>query len=67
MLNQKILEEIQSVPEEYLDELCELIHNFRVKRQPSQNPELRQPGLLQGRLGQAFFDPLPEEEIQQWE
>ncbi|MGI0494113.1 hypothetical protein ACN4EG_20200 [Alkalinema pantanalense CENA528] len=68
MLNHsKILQEIQSVPEEYLDELYELIHNFRTHlKQPKQH-EPRQPGLLKGKLGEAFFEPLPEEELQQWE
>lgn len=27
----------------------------------------RQPGLLKGQLGDAFFDPLPEEELRAWE
>jgi len=27
----------------------------------------RTPGLLSGKLGDAFFEPLPEEELQQWE
>jgi hypothetical protein len=27
----------------------------------------REPGLLKGKLGQAFFEPLPEEELQLWE
>jgi uncharacterized phage-associated protein len=27
----------------------------------------RTPGLLKGQLGDAFFEPLPEEELQQWE
>jgi hypothetical protein len=26
----------------------------------------RQPGLLKGQLGKAFFDPLPEEELSAW-
>jgi hypothetical protein len=67
MLNPKILEEIQSVPEEYLNELYEVIRDFRVKHQLPQNSEPRQPGLLKGQLGEAFFEPLPEEELQGWE
>jgi hypothetical protein len=67
MLNSKILEEIQAVPEENLDELCELIHNFRLRLNPPPKSPPRQPGLLKGRLGEAFFEPLPEEELQQWE
>ena len=27
----------------------------------------RPPGLLSGQLGDAFFEPLPEEELEQWE
>jgi len=27
----------------------------------------RRPGLLSGRLGEAFFEPLPEEELERWE
>ncbi len=27
----------------------------------------RTPGRLKGKLGEAFFDPLPEEELKQWE
>ncbi len=32
---------------------------------PDQSP--RTPGLLSGKLGDAFFEPLPEDELQQWE
>lgn len=65
MLNHsKILQEIQSVPEEYLDELYELIHNFRTQIKQPQKQEPRQPGLLKGQLGEAFFEPLPKEELQ---
>jgi len=31
------------------------------RRQP------RTPGLLKGKLSEAFFEPLPTEELQQWE
>ncbi len=33
----------------------------------SHNPQFRIPGLLTGTLGNAFFEPLPEDELQQWE
>ena len=33
----------------------------------SHEPAKRQPGRLAGRLGEAFFDPLPAEELQAWE
>jgi len=32
-----------------------------------EDPPPRQPGLLKGEIGEAFFDPLPEEEIEAWE
>ena len=66
MLIQKIVEELQDIPEEKLTELYNIIHYFRLglnqeRRQP------RTPGLLKGKLSEAFFVPLPEEELQQWE
>ncbi|MBS3026576.1 MAG: hypothetical protein HCA25_05630 [Dolichospermum sp. DET50] len=66
MLIQKIVEELQDIPEEKLTELYNIIHYFRLglnqeRRQP------RTPGLLKGKLSEAFFEPLPEEELQQWE
>lgn len=30
-------------------------------------PTQRQPGRLKGKVGDAFFDPLPEEELDAWE
>ncbi len=30
-------------------------------------PALRRPGLLHGEVGEAFFEPLPEEELEAWE
>ena len=66
MLIQKIVEELQDIPEEKLTELYNIIHYFRLglnqeRRQP------RTPGLLKGKLSEAFFEPLPTEELQQWE
>jgi hypothetical protein len=29
--------------------------------------EARRPGLLEGQVGEAFFDPLPETELEAWE
>ena len=34
---------------------------------PLESPEPRRPGLLHGRVDDAFFDPLPEEELVAWE
>ncbi len=34
---------------------------------PLQAPTKRTPGIAKGRVTDAFFDPLPEEELGQWE
>ncbi|NJL43559.1 MAG: hypothetical protein HC935_10325, partial [Pseudanabaena sp. SU_2_4] len=58
--------ELQDIPEDKLAELYDLIHYFRLglELEPVQP---RTPGLLAGQLEDAFFEPLPEEELQQWE
>ncbi|MFB6277500.1 MAG: hypothetical protein ABEI32_15290 [Halothece sp.] len=66
MLIQKIMQELQNIPEDKLWELYDIIHNFRLGLEQENNPP-RTPGLLNGKLGDAFFEPLPEEELQQWE
>ncbi|MGP1385443.1 MAG: hypothetical protein ACTS2F_17910 [Thainema sp.] len=66
MLIQQILQELQALPEEKLAEIYDLIHYFRLGLNQEIN-EPRIPGLLTGQLGDAFFEPLPEEELQQWE
>ena len=66
MLIQKIVQELQDIPEEKLAEIYDLIHYFRLGLGKTQL-QPRTPGLLAGKLGDAFFDPLPEEELQQWE
>ncbi|MEM9163104.1 MAG: hypothetical protein AAGC54_08545 [Cyanobacteria bacterium P01_F01_bin.4] len=66
MLIQKIVQELQGIPEEKLVELYDLIHYFRLGL-GQEIHQVRTPGLLTGQLGDAFFDPLPEEELQQWE
>jgi hypothetical protein len=44
----------------------DLIHYFRLGLgQEKQQP--RTPGLLTGKPGDAFFEPLSKEELQQWE
>lgn len=66
MLIQRILQELQALPEEKLAEIYDLVHYFRLGlSHESDSP--RTPGLLVGKLGDAFFEPLPEEELQQWE
>ncbi|MBD2297712.1 hypothetical protein [Nostoc sp. FACHB-190] len=74
MLIQKIVQELQNIPEDKLAEIYDLIHYFRLglnreTAQPLTISELepRTPGLLTGKLSDAFFEPLPEEELQQWE
>ncbi len=66
MIIQKIYQELQDIPEDKLAEIYDLIHYFRLglgqeKIQP------RIPGLLTGTLGDDFFEPLSEEELQAWE
>jgi prevent-host-death family protein len=34
---------------------------------PLAEPPPRRPGLLAGEVGEAFFDPLPPEELEAWE
>lgn len=63
---QRIIGELRDIPEPKLAELYDLIHYFRLGlAQSSAQP--RQPGLLQGQLGAAFFEPLPDEELRAWE
>lgn len=66
MLIQKIVQELQDIPEDKLAEIYDLIHYFRLGlgKEPLRP---RIPGLLIGKLGDAFFEPLPEEELQAWE
>ena len=66
MLIQKIVKELQGIPEEKLAEIYDLIHYFRLGlSKEAQSP--RKPGLIAGDVDDAFFDPLPEEELQRWE
>ena len=63
MLIQKIIQELQDIPEEKLAQLYDVIHYFRLGlNQDTAQP--RTPGLLTGQLSDTFFDPLPEEELQ---
>ena len=34
---------------------------------PLEKPRPREPGLIQGKVGKEFFEPLPEEELAAWE
>ncbi len=69
MLIQKIVQELQDIPEDKLAEIYDLIYYFRLglAREAAQpitvsEVEPRTPGLLTGKLSDAFFEPLPEEE-----
>jgi hypothetical protein len=66
VLIQKIFQELQDIPEDKLAEIYDLIHYFRLGLGQEQT-QPRIPGLLTGKLGDAFFKPLTEEELQQWE
>lgn len=66
MLIENILQELQDIPEDKLAEIYDLIHYFRLGLGREQ-PQPRTPGLLTGKLGDAFFEPLPFEELEQWE
>ena len=66
MLIQKIIQELEKIPEEKLPQLYDVIHYFRLGLNKD-SPKPRTPGLLKGKLGDAFFEPLPEEELQLWE
>ena len=63
---QRIIGELRHIPEPELAELYNVIHYFRLGLEQSSAPP-RQPGLLKGQLGAAFFEPLPEEELRAWE
>ena len=56
MLHQRIIQELQDIPEENLDALYEMIHLFRLSLQKEQ-PQPRTPGLLTGKLNSSLFEP----------
>jgi hypothetical protein len=62
MLIEKIYQELKEIPEDKLAEIYYLIHCFLLGlgQEPKQP---RTPGLLNGTLGDAFFEPLSEEEL----
>ena len=66
MIEQQIMQELRGIPEDKLAEIYDLIHCFRLGLSKEQAKE-RKPGLLKGKLGDAFFEPLPEEELKAWE
>ncbi|WP_083993582.1 type II toxin-antitoxin system Phd/YefM family antitoxin [Picosynechococcus sp. PCC 8807] len=56
---------------EAYQKLIDHLHNPTGEGQPppqkSEDDQPRTPGLLQGKLSDTFFEPLPESELQQWE
>jgi hypothetical protein len=65
MLINKIIKELEEIPENKLNQIYEIVHYFRL----GINAEKQTPrtlGLLKGKLGETFFDSLPEEELQLW-
>ncbi|MFE4108632.1 hypothetical protein [Almyronema epifaneia] len=74
MLLQQIMQELQNLPEDKLAEIYDLIHYFRLGLTQARDESLtesenepRTPGLLNFKLGDAFFEPMSDEELQQWE
>jgi len=73
VLAEEIAKEINLIPTNKLPELYDFIHYFRIgleqSQQVYQNYLLvpRQAGIMSGKLGEAFFEPLPEEELRAWE
>jgi hypothetical protein len=54
------------IPKIYQQELNNInTVEITVIKKENNNPRI--PGLLNGKLGKTFFEPLPEEELQQWE
>jgi len=66
MFQQRIMAELQGIPEDKLAEIYDLIHYFRLGLNREQ-PAERQSGLLKGELGAAFFEELSDEELKRWE
>ncbi len=69
MIQKKIMQEMQDIPDDKLVEIYNIIHYFRLglnQETVTEHPE-RQPGLLKGSLGEAFFDELTEDELKAWD
>jgi len=73
MLSEEIIKELNLIPTTQLYYLYDFIHYFRIgleQAQPVHQDHLlipRQAGILNGQLGESFFEPLPEEELKAWE
>jgi hypothetical protein len=64
-LLRQAIAQIEKLPSAQQDAIAA---RFLAELKDAQEPaQPRTPGLLTGKLGDAFFEPLPEEELQQWE
>jgi len=66
MLQQQIMQELNSIPENKLAELHDVIHYFCLGVNKEKTAE-RKAGRLKGSLSNSFFDTLPEKELASWE
>ena len=74
-LPDKLYKELLLIPADKLSELYNIIHYFRMGieyevQQANQQKPPRQSGQLKGMFkvdDDAFFEPLPEEELKAWE
>ena len=71
MLAEKIVKEINLIPTAKLQEIYDFIHRFRIEQSQQiyqNNLSIpREAGILKGKLGKDFFEPLPENELKTWE
>jgi hypothetical protein len=66
ILQKQLIEEIKLIPPDKYEEAYDLLHYFRLSLVQKKTKE-RKAGLLKGHLGDTFFEPLPEEELNAWE
>jgi hypothetical protein len=66
ILQKQLIEEIELIPADKYEEIYDLLHHYRLGLMREKNIT-RKAGLLKGQLGNAFFEPLPEEELNAWE
>jgi hypothetical protein len=66
ILQKQLFEEIELIPADKYAELYDFLHYFRLGLTLKKTEE-RKAGLLKGQLSNAFFEPLPEEELNAWE
>jgi hypothetical protein len=67
ILQKQLFEEIELIPAEKYAEIYDFLHYFRLGLSQTEQKTERKPGLFKGQLGNAFFEPLPEEELKAWE